>query len=345
MRVLQLEELGKKKVILHKYDQRILTLLCMNARLPLSKIAELLKLSRQSIEYRIRVMQKEHLLAGSRAVINIKKLGYQSYHYFLTVHNEASEKELIHRCREHDHVNVLISYSGQWNYELSIMARHPAEAQKHFLELIKELVIVDYVSTILLDTIKASVLPSIVSERVPSLKYIRNDPSFSKHFSLHEIDYKIDEKDLAILYILSQDAQLSIAEVSKKLHLSRDTLAYRIKKLIRSRYILEFRPVIDYSVLSLSVQTVLLKANRATIEDEKFRRYLKEQNSVLWATEVFGSWDFLLYIVTNSQEEINAFIDTLRKKFSSYLYSYEILFAYQEHKYAFMTPAMKGKSP
>lgn len=341
MKVLSISETGKNKVIFHKHDQKILSLLCGNARIPVSKIAQLLNLSRQSAEYRIKTMERAHLIAGSRAVINIKQLGYRSYHYLLTIHNAQSEKELIKRAISSPYVNVLISYSGKWNYELSIMSQTPEKAQNHFLALIDSLVITDYTPVILLDTLKASVLPEITPRKPLSLKYIKNDPSFSKQFNLHEISYKPDEKDKSLLYLLSQNAQLGLTELGKKLHLSRDAVSYRVKKLIRSRYIAEFRPVIDYSILSLSVQTVLIKANRSAKQDMKFRAYLKEKKNVLWGAEVFGAWDYILYILTRNQEDINDFVDELQKNFSSYMYEYELLFAYKEHKYSFMTEEMK----
>ncbi|MEK6927274.1 MAG: Lrp/AsnC family transcriptional regulator [Nanoarchaeota archaeon] len=341
MRVLPIDEIGINKVIFHKYDEKILSLLCKNARIPLSKIAKMVRLSRQSVEYRIRVMEKEHLLAGSRAVINIRKLGYQSYHYFLTLNEEKSEKEFISRAIESNNANVLISYSGKWNYELSIMAKNPTDAQRVFLELIKEIIVVDYVPLILLDNIKAEVLPEINSGKNISLKNIRNDPSFSKQFITNEIKYLPDENDLNILFRLSQNSQITLAELGKKTKMGRDSISYRIKKLIRSKYILEFRPVVDYSVLNLSVQTVLLKVNRGIKQDDRFKEYLKRNKKIIWATEVFGSWDYLIYALTESQDEINNFINELRKEFSSYLFSYEMLFAYKEHKYSFMTEAMK----
>ena len=73
MKVLQSEESGKK-VVFHAYDRKILALLCRNVRLPLAKIAQLLRLSRQSVEYRIKVMEKAHVIAGSRTVVNIQAL-------------------------------------------------------------------------------------------------------------------------------------------------------------------------------------------------------------------------------------------------------------------------------
>jgi len=343
MKVLQLEESSKNKVIFHKYDRKILSLLCKNVRLPLAKIAKLMNLSRQSIEYRIKVMEKSQLIQGSRTVINIGKLGYQSYHYFLSLGNSSDEKELVKKSIENMYVNTLISYSGKWNYELAIMARNPKEAQDQFLNLIKDFKIINYLPCIILETIKAEVLPNLIDEKIPQIKNIKNDPSFSKQFSLIEQKYTPDEKDLSLMYLLSQNAQLSLLELGRQLHLGRDSIAYRIKKLIRSGYIKEFRPIINYDILSFSVQSILIKSNNQD-DKEKFKLFLKNNKNVIWATELFGTWDYLIYILDYNQEEIHGFISNIKTNFPSLIGSYEILFAYKEHKYSFMSEVMKNQT-
>ena len=83
MKVLNVGDKKKSGVLFHQNDKKILSLLCYNVRLPLSKIARILNLSRQSVEYRIKSMEKYHLIPGSRTVINIKKLdsGIIQLHY------------------------------------------------------------------------------------------------------------------------------------------------------------------------------------------------------------------------------------------------------------------------
>ena len=342
MRVLEDSEIIKNKVILHKNDEKILALLCFNIRLPLSKIAKLLRLSRQSVEYRIKVMQRHHLIAGSRAVINIKKIGYQSYHFFLTMQNTSSEKTFIELCKNHLSVNALISYSGKFNYEVSIMEKNPNAALIKLLSLIKGLEVADIMPTILLENIKSSVLPSLQEPKLSSLKYIRNDPSFVKQFFAQQQNYIPDDKDLELLYQLSQNAQLTLSDLGNKIKLTNDAVAYRIKKLVRAGYILEFRPVIDYAVLGLSIQAVLLKVRNRTPElDTQFHAHIKQNTSVVWATSLFGNWDYLIYLLHERQEEIHSFIESLKDKLSNNFSSYDILFAYKEHKYSYMTEAMR----
>ena len=340
MRVLNEEISGKKSVIFHKNDQKILSLLCYNVRLPVSKIAKLLNLSRQSVEYRIKVMEKNHIIAGSRSVININKLGYQSFHYFLTIQSSGSEKIFLERAKKDPRVNALISYSGKWNYELSIMEKNADEAQKVFLELTEKVSVIDYHPCIILNTIKASVLPLYVSQEAPMIKNLKNDPSFSKQFSGSKKDYVADEKDKKILYELSQDAQLSMYEIGDKVGLSNDAVSYRIKKMISGSYIHHFRPVIDFSSLGLSIQAVLIKNSINKSKDDLLQNYLKGSDNILWATKIFGSWDYLVYVINKDSNEIHSFIDGLKENFGDYIKSYEVLFAYNEYKYSFMTLPM-----
>ncbi len=340
MKVLKVKEKEKINVIFHQKDKKILALLCHNVRLPISKIARLLKLSRQSVEYRIKSMERAHLIAGSRAVINIKKLGYMSYHFFLNLSSKEGEEEFIKRCNDCPDVNTLVSYSGKFGYEVSIMAESPEKAKNVFDALAEDLHLHEVFPCILTNGIKASILPGMIPDKIPIIKNIRNDPSFSKQFDLPKKSYKIDDKDKTILFMLSQNAQTTINKIARQISLTKDAVSYRIKNLIKAGYILQFRPVIDYSILDLSIQAVLIKGADIKKNKAKFNQYLKSNDKILWATEIFGNWDYLLYVIDKSQKQIHEFIKDIKDNFGDFISSYEILYAYQEHKYSFMTEGM-----
>ena len=138
-----------------------------------------------------------------------------------------------------------------------------------------------------------------------TMKTTSDDSSFSKQFALPFQEYVSDEKDLALLYYLSQDARMSLLTLGKKTHLSSDAVFYRIKKLIRAKYLTEFRPVINFDALSYSLQAILIKARRSKTTDALFRQYLRTDLNVLWAAELFGEWDYILYVLDHHQEEIH----------------------------------------
>ncbi|MFT7615620.1 MAG: Lrp/AsnC family leucine-responsive transcriptional regulator [Candidatus Woesearchaeota archaeon] len=338
MKVLESADNKNIGAVLHKHDKKILSLLCENIRYPISRIANLVKLSRQSVEYRIKVMQQHSLLVGSRSVINIQQLGFYSHHFFLNVHHPQSEAEFIERAKNNEFVNVLINYSGMYNFEVSIIARSAAVALHRFLDIIEGLQVVSYTPCIVLSTLTSKVLPDSFTEEVTSLKSFKNDSSFHKIFSAKRVEHTCDTTDKKIMKVLADDAQCTLTAIGKEVGLTNDGVNYRIKKLIQSGYIKGFRPAVNYSVLGLNIQSVLIKfSTRDRSTDRRFRQFLRENQVVLWATELFGGWDYLLYVIDKDQIQIHTFMQELKNEFSDNIQSYEILFAYREYKYSFMT--------
>jgi len=340
MKILRDKDYSRSSVLFHKKDREILSILCSNVRVPLSKIAKMLRISRQSVEYRVKMMQENHLIAGSRTVVDIKKLGYESYHFFVSVESKDG-KRLIERCKKSKHCNTLIEYSGRWNFEVSIMAKSSQLARDYFIDLVKGLGVRDYSPTILVKTVSAKVLPRYVKLYSGTPKHIRNDPSFSKEFLSKTENYGADEKDRKILYGLSQDAQIKLKSLGRKVGLSYDAVSERIKKMIRSGYIIQFRPAIDFSVVDLSLVSLLIKTKRnLATKKEKVGKFLDREESVLWASEILGAWEYLVYILVKDQDEVNEFVIKINEELGSDAELSEILIGKGEHKYAFMTEAM-----
>jgi len=342
MRVIFTEDTSEK-VVLDKKDQKILSLLCQNVRLPLKKVAEQTRLSRQSVEYRLRSMEKNNLIIGSRSVIDISKLGFQSFHYFITLLDESSEAVFRKRAISHPLVNALISYTGKYTLELAIMAASAKESQEVFLELAEGVKVSEYTASILLETFKSAVLPTIAHVDIKD-KFLRQDPSFNKQFRLKEKEYTPDEKDLLLMTLLAEDARMSLKNLGLALGMSSDGVRYRISKLVESRYILQFRPVINFALMGLKIQSILFKtSSRSKETDKAFKQFVAGRKSVLWATELFGDWDYLVYVTNEDSEHIHEFINAIRSTFTDYINHYEVLFAYKEYKYSFMPKGLLRK--
>jgi DNA-binding Lrp family transcriptional regulator len=337
MRVLFTDKVEKTRVLIDKKDIKILSLLCFNVRLPLNKIATLVGLSRNSVDYRIKIMEQKHLITGTRTVINIKKLGFCSYHFFATINSEQDEKKLTERCLQNKFVNALISYSGKFNFELSIMAKSPEQADKEFGKIIENLNSGEPSLCILLSTLRSSVLPGYINEEKPELKHLKNDPSFAKQFELKKQEYAPDEKDLKIMHMLADNAKISLSTLGKNAGLSDDAVRLRIGKLIRAEYILHFRPAVNFDMLNMSIRTLLIKTNKGDKNSENtFNKFINRNEKILWCSETLGEWQYIIYVINKSSDEIHEFIEELKKQYSNYIKYYEILFAFKEYKYSFM---------
>lgn len=76
-----------QKIELDKLDQEILRVLCFNARFPITDIAKRVKASAKVVAYRLRGLEKSHLIEGYRPVIDYNRLGYAYYKIWFELHN------------------------------------------------------------------------------------------------------------------------------------------------------------------------------------------------------------------------------------------------------------------
>ena len=146
----------------------------------------------------------------------------------------------------------------------------------------------------------------------------------------------MDKTDLELLQALSQNATQSTLALAKDLNLSKDTVKYRIQQLEKENYLVEYRPVINFSALGISINAVLIKLNHNEQEIKLFETFLKSEESVLWAVKTFGYFDYLIYIMGRNLDEFHEVINRLKQKFEGIIKTYDVVFAYYEVKYDFM---------
>lgn len=323
------------KLKLDKKDLRILYDLCQNYRSPFSEIARNVMLSRTSVENRIENMKKSGLIVGGRTVVHIRNLGYNTYHIFVQALNSSKEKELIKRCVSNENVNAIISYSGHYVLEISIMARSP----KNFLDIAEKLfgdLNINYgCSLMIIDTIKGVVLPDYFFKDIDIVKMALGRPR-------KNVEYKVDKNDVEIIKILGENAGSSLVDISRKTGINKDTVSYRINHMIGANILLHFRPAVNFSVLGLTIHAVLLKTKSGDSERNKnFENFLKGHGDVLWCAKTFGEWQYIVYLVLKNNEELHNFIRELMSRHEDIFSEYEILFAYEEHKYSFLSKSIK----
>ncbi len=328
------------KLSLDMKDWRILKELISNVRQPLSQIAQKTLLSRQSVEYRINQLYENQLIIGSRTIIHTKKIGYKSYHIFIEVHTPKDEQLLITRSLKAQYVNAIIVYSGKYNLEISLMAQTETEFLTLYHELTSNINIRNDATLILLDTLRSEVLPQ---NYFPKLKETNKLIQETKTTTKLKPEKPLDHFDTTLLFELSKNATTTNIALAHQLKSSKDTIAQHIKSLEQRRYIVQYRPVINYAVLDLSINSVLIKINPNPKSTEQFEQFLKTHGSILWATKTFGHFDYLVYIITKNLDEFHDVINTIKEQFQNLIKTYEILFAFKEMKYDFMAESIVKK--
>ena len=131
----------------------------------------------------------------------------------------------------------------------------------------------------------------------------------------------LDLKDRRILFALDRNSRQSYAQISKKVHLSKEVVQYRIKKLIEEGIIKNFITIIDSTKLGYLLFRCFIKCQNLNKEKEKeILEYLKPQ--VGWIVNVRGEWDFNIAVWKENIYDFVNFWEAFYMRFSDSIIDY-----------------------
>jgi len=142
----------------------------------------------------------------------------------------------------------------------------------------------------------------------------------------------LDLKDRKIIYELDLNARQSDSEIAKKVGLTRDSVRYRINKLVENGYINYFMTLLNSMKLGYDWYRTFFKFQNLTLEKEKeIIDYLKERAS--WISKVEGIWDLNTGIFVKNVYEYRDLINEFLLKYSSFIERYDVSIVTREWSY------------
>jgi DNA-binding Lrp family transcriptional regulator len=119
---------------------------------------------------------------------------------------------------------------------------------------------------------------------------------------------KLDQKDVAILKLLQQNARITVKEISDKVHLSTTPVYERIKWMEEEGIIKQYATLVDYTKVKKGLMVICyvsLKQHNKTA-GAKFIKAINEMNEVIECYNISGEFDFMLKVV---EENMNSYYD------------------------------------
>jgi Lrp/AsnC family transcriptional regulator len=126
----------------------------------------------------------------------------------------------------------------------------------------------------------------------------------------------LNDTDKKILSVLQENADIPIAELSKKVNLSATPCWARINKLYKQGYIVKKVAVVDRVKLNLNVVAfVQVKTSNHNMEwARKFIKVINDMDEVVEFYRLSGSIDYLLKVLVPSIEKYDEFYKKLTDK-------------------------------
>ncbi|USN45828.1 MAG: Lrp/AsnC family transcriptional regulator [Candidatus Woesearchaeota archaeon] len=133
---------------------------------------------------------------------------------------------------------------------------------------------------------------------------------------------KLDLINRKILYLLGQNARFSSKSIAKALNISREVVAYRIRKLQEEDFLHGFFALINTSRIGFQNNMIYLKLTN-TLNYEEFIIALEKKKEVTRLKETAGAYDLQIIFTTRTIEEfdkeLDGFLNTYAKNIKEYV--------------------------
>ena len=305
-------------------DKKILYELSKNCRLPTSRIAKSVGLSQQVVDYRINRLVKLGVITAFITEINVEKLGFNRHIMYLQLKkvDETKEKEIIAYFVKHPFLTWIVTSTGKWSIIMDIIAKD----LKQVSEIIDELkqkygeFFGEY-----------KVASQIDYQYFHSKYYSFKEEKFEKQQPAGQ--YKIDDIDLKLLRILSNNARIDFVKLSGQFNLTANAIKNRVNKLIQNGIIKTFFIEPNKTALGFEQYNIqFIFENPSKEQEQKLLNYLIHHQNIHFYYKPVGHWDLEIGVFVPNPGELRKIILDLRNKFSDIIKIYDTILFYEEPK-------------
>lgn len=137
---------------------------------------------------------------------------------------------------------------------------------------------------------------------------------------------KIDLYDKKILEILINNSRTQITTIAKKVRLKRETVNYKINRLIKLGLIKEFNVILNEKKLKLTHYAVFIElTNLKADTEEQILDYLEKNKHMSWIGTAAGKWSLLFDVILPERIKLDETMRELLSKFGKFIGDYSIL--------------------
>lgn len=311
---------------LDKKDKQILFELDLNARIPLTKLAQKVNLSPQTTKYRIEQLEKRGIIRKYVAFFDVSKFGYLYYRLYIRFENVTieDEKRIIEYFQKHKNVVWFISTSGRWDLEVLFVARNFI----HFNNLLKETY----------EKFPGRLHNNVASVSIANFHHPRGyllDKKTEVQISYGGEPEKIeiDGIDKKIIKLINQNARLTNSEIGMKLNLNYKTIQARIKRMEKVGIIQAYRTWIDFFKFGSSYHKALISLRKFTKEEEKkVLSFCKQHPNIIYLITCVWPWNVEIEVESFEEKTFLDILRSFRELMGELIIDYETLTIYAEHK-------------
>lgn len=310
---------------------QLLEILAQNCRISHAEIARSLRVSKDTVAYRIRQLEESQLITQYVLFIDARKLGFTRYHILIQFENVPKREDLYKRLSRHESVMWINSFIGKFDAQIIVDATdgfHLNRIREELFSLaghsIKNYLILTHLSDL-----EFTQLNPVLDFGTTFAR--ESDQSFSAELSTRNFPVSpnfeyvpVDLVDLEILKVLAESPTATLVSIAERVKCERQTAKKHILRLIKKSVILNFGAIPDLIQLDFVTYYLLVRLEQDTPFEEMKRPFL-ELNNIFYAGRMIGDYDMILYLNARNPQELNKSIQLFRAKLKHRILNYDLL--------------------
>ncbi|MGV8161763.1 MAG: winged helix-turn-helix transcriptional regulator [Candidatus Nanoarchaeia archaeon] len=330
-----------------KKDLQIMEILAQNCRIPNATIAQALRISKDTVAYRINALEKEGILKKPVLFVDARTLGFTRYHLLIKFDAGITDKEEVYtKMSKNKFVMWINTFIGRFDVQIIVDAKDSFQLNKIKENLfeccnhkIKEYMILTHICDL-----QFTHLNPVINLNTNFKK--KADYSFSsllctKNFPV-KIDfehYALDKTEIKILNELSKNPKESLTDIGRKQNIDRLTVKKKIENLIKNKVIINFGGISDYSKHDFVVYYLLVRVEQST-PLSILKKPFEKLNNIFYAGKMLGDYDMILYLNARNPEELNSSIELFKESIEEHIIHYDLLVQDKLHHWQQFTPGI-----
>lgn len=311
---------------LSEKDRRILFHLSINARLSITALAKECKLSKQVVSYRLKRLEKLHIIQGYHAITNSYALGQAHYRIFAKYQNMSAEKErkFFAYLESRDDIVWIAELDGDFDIAFIVWADNVCTFERVYDQVIEHFTDIFLIKDFSIGT------------RIEYLKhkyFIGSNETTSLLFGGSFTNYTLDDLDKGILLELNNRGRTSLVTLANKHGTSAKVIGERIKRLEQRSIIIGYDVKINHALLGHSHHKVFFQLNETSKEAiGRLEAYLRFLPAVIFIVKSLGSYDLEFEMIEQCNGEFHALMRDLRGRFPNLIRSFDAVQIHAEPK-------------
>lgn len=303
-------------------DRAIIDELDRNSRIAASNISKIIKIPKETVNYRIKRLEEKGYINKFYTIINASLFGYHSFKVFLKLQNNTNsvDEQLEKYVMNNKTCYNFRFIQGYYDVVFVTMHKTPIHLQR-FIEGLMD-IFGEYVIE------KTFYL--VIREHKINMKNSKTNKLEKITFNLHKQKKReMDKTDITILKHIAGNSKIKALELSEITGESPRVMIYRLKKLEEEGIIAGYSISLDFELLGFELVQIDMSLKTFTVI-KSIIEFFGKTGMCIFAYEMMGEYDLCIELVIKNDEELRKILGKFKERFMKHYTKYDVSHVYKE---------------